>query len=505
MVGTCWITCFQFRQSYSIFHYSMENATKVNDDICSGHNSVIDTHREGRFCGRCKEGYGLAAYSYHYTNCIPCNDYGYKNWLIYFTVALLPLTLFYIFMVIFRVSFTSSYINGYVFVIQCILSPIARRTIDAWVTAQYTEMDDRSIVATVLKIYTSTYGIVNLDFFRDVYLHFCLHPQANMLHIISLDYIVAVYPFLLIFITHLVVNLYDRSYLIKLAWKPFKWCLGRFQRQCDIQSSLIQTVATFILLSNVKILGVCFDLLAFTRAYDSTGAQENKLYFYYDANIEYFGREHLPFALLALFMVFIFVFLPLLLLALYPCRCFQKLLNFLGWRCQTLHIFMDIFQGSYKIEPYDLRSFSAFYFLMRFIFLLAMGNISSPFVFALLDVIPAVCTLILAMFQPYKNNIHNKLDMISMFLIRFISIALTAVIIATYIDSKWLHTATILVHISLGLTVIHTINLTFYLFRKQLRYLASKCFTCKKKEESLQAIFIETDSGPSERSHLLQS
>ena len=114
VVGTCWITCFRGLSSYAIFHYSMENATKVNDDVCSRQASVIDTHCEGRFCGRCKQGYGLAAYSYHYTSCIPCKDYGYKNWLIYFTVALLPLTLFYIFMVVFKVSFTSSYINDFV-------------------------------------------------------------------------------------------------------------------------------------------------------------------------------------------------------------------------------------------------------------------------------------------------------------------------------------------------------------------------------------------------------
>ena len=479
----------------------MENATKVNDDVCT---SVIHTHREGRFCGRCKQGYGLAAYSYHYTSCIPCKDYGYKNWLIYFTVALLPLTLFYIFMVVFKVSFTSSYINGFVFSIQCALSPIARRILDAWLTEVY-GMNDRKSIVTLEKICTSLYGILNLDFFRDIYSYFCLHPQANMLHIISLDFIVAVYPFLLISITYLVVKIYDRSYCVKSAWKPFKWCLGRFQRQWDIQSSLIQTIATFILLSNVKILGVCFDLLAFTRAYDSTGAQESKLYFYYDANIEYFGREHLPFALLALFMAFIFAFLPFLLLALYPCRSFQKLLNFLGWRCQTLHIFMDAFQGSYKIEPYDLRSFSAFYFLIRFVILLTMGNMLSLFISAVLCVIMVACFFILAIFQPYKNNIHNKLDMVSMFLISFFSIVLTAIALAKYTDSKWVHTAIILLFISLGLIVIHTINLTLYLFRKQLRNLASKCFICKRKEESLQAIFLETDRGPrSEHSYLLQ-
>ena len=151
---------------------------------------------------------------------------------------------------------------------------------------------------------------------------------------------------------------------------------------------------------------------------------------------EYFGREHLPFALLALFMAFIFAFLPFLLLALYPCRCFQKLLNFLGWRCQTLHTFMDIFQGSYKIEPYDLRSFFSLYFLMRFLVLLTMGNIRLIFVFVMLDVIMVACTLILGILQPYKNNIHNKLDMVSVFLMGFFFIGLTANIIAMYMDTK---------------------------------------------------------------------
>ena len=98
------------------------------------------------------------------------------------------------------------------------------------------------------------------------------------------------------------------------------------------------------------------------------GTEIKKKFLYYDANIEYFGHDHLPFAVLALLIGFIFVFLPFLLLVLYPCRCFQRFLNCLGLRCQTLHIFMDAFQGIYKIEPYDLKYFSALYFLLRFLF-----------------------------------------------------------------------------------------------------------------------------------------
>ena len=172
--------------------------------------------------------------------------------------------------------------------------------------------------------------------------------------------IITLYPF---FITYILLTLYDKN--LKLAWKPFKSLLRCYQRQWNIRTSLVETFVTFILLSSTKILSVSFDLLAFTIA---MGTEIKKKFLYYDANIEYFGCDHLPFAVLALLIGFIFVFLPFLLLVLYPCRCFQRFLNCLGLRCQTLHIFMDTFQGIYKIEPYDLKYFSALHFLLRFLF-----------------------------------------------------------------------------------------------------------------------------------------
>ncbi len=60
----------------------------------------------------------------------------------------------------------------------------------------------------------------------------------------------------------------------------------------NIKTSLIETFATFILLFNVKILGMCLDILVPTVTYDATGFQ-GKHFIYYDATIEYFSREHL--------------------------------------------------------------------------------------------------------------------------------------------------------------------------------------------------------------------
>ena len=57
----------------------------------------------------------------------------------------------------------------------------------------------------------------------------------------------------------------------------------------------MKAFATFIFLSSVKILGVCFILLLSSRSYYSTGKKIHPGFLASDASIEYFSTEHLPF------------------------------------------------------------------------------------------------------------------------------------------------------------------------------------------------------------------
>ena len=70
------------------------------------------------------------------------------------------------------------------------------------------------------------------------------------------------------------------------------------------------------------------------------------IFLYYDASVKYFGKEHLPYAVLAVFVVLIFILFPILLLLLYPMRCFQRCLGCCGVRWHALHIFID---ASYSV------------------------------------------------------------------------------------------------------------------------------------------------------------
>lgn len=435
LAGNCMSTCYN-GYSKNITRYSVQNGSLFNRDMCSSWLSGINSNREGRFCGHCKKVYGLAVYSYHYTECIPCKDYGVMSWLRYFAISLLPLTIFYFVVVLLKINVSSSRLSGSVFIVQCWLSPMQLRLLNGWLAYNSAEGEVRlnSVALSLFHVFVSVMGMANLDFFRSLYPSFCLHPKLNILHVTSLDFIVALYPFVLILLTHLLVSIYDKNYrLVVWMWKPFKVFTDCYQRQFNEKGSLIEAFATFILLSNVKILGVCFDLLVPTRAYDENGHQFNEHFLYYDASIEYFGSEHLPFAVLALLIGFVFVIVPFILLLLYPCRCFQKLLNVVGWKCQALHIFMDAFQGDYKS---NLRFFSAFYLLLRFLILLTLIT-ESVFFFSNSAFVLILGGIVFAAFQPYKISSHNRLDMIVIFTMVMFYTGIMSYLVAHMLDQHW--------------------------------------------------------------------
>ena len=146
---------------------------------------------------------------------------------------------------------------------------------------------------------------------------------------LALDYAIVVYPILLMVFTYLLIVLYDRNYrVITAMWRPFRVLFSYYRRNWDVRTSVIDSYATFFLLSNVKFLSVSFDLLVPTRVYELHQHHYNySLGLYYAADIEYFGSEHLPYGILAIIMCLFFVILPVTTLALYPFSFFQRFLS----------------------------------------------------------------------------------------------------------------------------------------------------------------------------------
>ena len=184
-----------------------------------------------------------------------------------------------------------------------------------------------------------------------------------------LDYAVAVYPLLLIFITFILVKLHDNFVFVVRLCSPLNMCLVLYRKQWNIRSSLVNALATFLILSYVKILNVSIELLMPSHVYNMEGKGINKAYLYYDGTIDMKSKLYLPYLALSLFMLVTFNILPLVLLTLYPFRKFQTFLNYCcpSLKCKVaLHIFMDAIQGCYKDTPHDYRHFASLYLCLLY-------------------------------------------------------------------------------------------------------------------------------------------
>ena len=104
------------------------------------------------------------------------------------------------------------------------------------------------------KILLTLYGMFNLDFFRLVLPPFCISSQLRPIHAVSLGYISVFYPFLLILLTWLCVELHGCNFRpIVCLWKRFHGCFVRL-RSWNTKSDLIDVFTSFFLLSCFKIL-----------------------------------------------------------------------------------------------------------------------------------------------------------------------------------------------------------------------------------------------------------
>ena len=164
LMSNCFSTCFypQFGAYFKVKRLHVDNASIFNRDMCieTSKSFTYVTNRTGRFCGKCKEGHGLAVYSYQIAACIPCEGYSRTNWVKYFMISLVPLTFFYIIIVLLNINLNSSYLSGPITAIQIICSPLNWILLEAWSLSN--TIEGSSFVASTAAI---LYGSLNLDFF----------------------------------------------------------------------------------------------------------------------------------------------------------------------------------------------------------------------------------------------------------------------------------------------------------------------------------------------------
>ena len=396
--GNCVYTCGIGTRSGSdhLHHILPNNVADLDESFCAPFN------RTGTLCGKCIEGLYPLAHTLD-MNCVECPDLA-RNWWKFLGVAFVPLTLFFFTVLFFNINVTSSHFHGFIWSSQGKIPPFSRVMLITLRKNPSVQLAARWVLAM--------YGIWTLDFFRSLELGICL--GTDTLQTLALDLAIGVYPLFLMLVTYFLIHLYDRNFKpLVIIWKPFRVIFGLFRRNWKVRTSLIDAFGTFFLLSNVKFLSVSFDLLVPVKVYQfNSSAQDPKpnhtWRLFYDANVEYFGNEHLPYAIPAIMVLVFYMALPGLLLVFYPFRWFQNLLNIFPFRWYVLHTFMDNALGCYKdgTEPgtRDCRWFASVYFILRLIVMLLGGYTLNASYFSMASIVITIFIVLMVNIQPFRDN-----------------------------------------------------------------------------------------------------
>ena len=367
------------------------NRSKLREYICS-------ERRKGWLCGTCVDGYSVYFHSPNY-ECRPDVSCGFGP-LLYFISELVPLTLLFAAIVIFRVNITSGTLTGFIFFAQVIDAILL--DLDSLVSKS---IDNSRHLLILNWASLFVYRILNLNFFAINSLSFCLWKGATTLDIIAFKYLTIAFAFFLVLATYLLMNCCN-----------FYRCRRRkFYRHFFVRTSIIHGISTFLVMCFAQCVHTSFLLLTPGRIYQKGGALfESRLL--YLGDIPMYSSEHARYAIPAFICIFVLVVLPTILLLWYPLG--PKVLSFCGLgeisvmsKVVPLHKmkpFFDCFQSCFKD---NLRFFSGLYFAYR-ILLIAANTFSIGLTqfYVLVDVLLAVMLMLHALAQPYKNRWHNATD-----------------------------------------------------------------------------------------------
>lgn len=378
-----------------VYRKVKQNKLEVNQDMCG------DYHRAGQLCGKCQDGYVRQVYSYDF-HCKKCPTSALDD-CIFIITTFIPLTLFYIFIIVFKFNANSPSIHAYILAVQLLYSPQIIR----FYSIQYdlTRME---------KIFIIAYEVWNLDFVSAFDTTFCM--KLSTLQTLVLGYVPPCYLLLLIVVTYLVIKLHSRGCKL-MIWTNslLKNCCNCFKIKWQYKASTIDVFATVLLLSYNKLLSTHFDILVYMEPFNERGIIVGK-YLYYDPTVPYFIKGHLLYGILAVVLATLSTLLPFLLLLFYPTKCFQKCLNSLKInRYYGLHIFVDSFTGCYKdgteSGTRDCRYFAAFFLLLRILTYIILAALPTTCAIATNGTIIMIFMAIFVACQPYraKFDVYNRI------------------------------------------------------------------------------------------------
>ena len=388
---------YKFNHSNKLYSLLPSDPDLLNEAMCGPYN------RKGLLCGECIDGYGPGVYTLD-RKCVDCSKFSMSSAIcLYLLVEFVPVLLFFLCVTIFRLDITSGPMLGYVMVCQ-----MMSYFFESLPVIDY-DIFNSSLPIRIC-IFIDEFW--SLKFCKTIIPPFCISEKLIDLHVIFLNCVGAIYPLLIAIISLFLIDLHSRQYkVIVILFKPLGFVLKLTNGKAITTNAVIHSFASFLFLSSTKMFFVFMTIIQAVPVISSISGSVYKRVLYSDPSIEYYSHKHILFFLLALIQCLFLVFLPSLLLFLYPTRLYRWISQFISARKQlAITTFVEALNHGFKDGlngTRDYRAFAGFLIVGIPMFTLLMWVITS-FVGGSTGLFAGAClSFPLIYFRPFKSTIAN--------------------------------------------------------------------------------------------------
>ncbi len=359
---------------------------------------ICGPYRTGIVCGLCTKNHSIFYHSTKY-HCDD-NSHCHLGWIYYILSEILPVTLFFVIIIMFDIKFTSGALNGFVFFAQVV------DTIMISANGFIVLSDELYHLLRAGRFFLRAFS---LNFFSLRELSYCLWDTDNPLDMIIFKYVTILYALLLVFVIILSLKFCSCSKLEKI----------HVRKLATPQNTIIHGLSGFLVICYSECVRVSLLILTPISLNSPFKNMSFPLVVFYNGEMQYLVGKHLLYAVPAAFFFIIFGIIPPILLIAYPlcyklfALCHINETRAVSILCRIIPLEMikplfDAFQSSFKDQ---YRFFSGLYFIYRLSILSSFVLLHNLTEFYLMIQLQLVIILgVHTIVQPYKKVWHNVLD-----------------------------------------------------------------------------------------------
>ena len=436
VVGKCRFCAANLNQRHGGFIPLPKSYDDINDVLCGGQKGDV-------LCTRCLNNgsFALTVISY---KCIDCSSKKSSyTWLYFMLTQFLPVIILVSILFFTNFPLVSGYLNGAIFFSQSITVALDISGDGEIPLSNVTRSENT--VEVLLEIYNVLYDVWNLNFIEPI--KFCLLPHMSMNMIFVWQYIVALSPMLIVLIIYIYYRLDERTTLTVKLWRYLcflqicrriesKWKHKVENRaQINYKERFRNIIASCILLSYTRCaLNTCY-ILNGTPLYNSNNTHLATVPIF-DGSTKFGHGHHIIYMSIAIgIAVFFLIPVPFILF----CKRHNPDRDMVNKT--FLNVLLRSFQCDYKdghiqregyielapptpcnkIKHYcqsmwhccfsDLRWVAGLYFVLRLAMALTFV-LANTFFFQILmeQLLAIIMVIVFLILQPYRNELHNKID-----------------------------------------------------------------------------------------------